>query len=108
MGPCLRRRVASPIAFCSGAAGQIDHRLLRLYDRAARNEILMCGKAVAALSREHVLGQRILLGELPVGLNLRRIGILVGVVTFRRTGATVELNGIERVPLAAVLRYRVA
>ena len=66
---------------------------------AAANQILMRGKAAAALSLKGVIGEHVSLRQLPVRSYLLRIDVLINV----RSGRSPDGNGIESVHLAVVI-----
>ena len=66
----------------------------------------MGGEAVAALRREHVLGEGVLFGHVPVRQDLRRIGVLIWKRALRN--AVTEGHHVEAVHVAAVARRLIA
>src|SRR5579863_3625379 len=62
----------------------------------------MRGETAAALRRKHMLGERVLLGHIPIRRNLRRLGVLVWIKALRFPRS--RDDGIEAVHRAAVAR----
>ena len=65
----------------------------------------MGGKTAAALCLEHVIGQDPLLGDIPVGLDLVLLDVLIDGRTngFSWTAADSEINQVEAIHLTVVV-----
>src|SRR5579883_3656140 len=62
----------------------------------------MAAKAVAPLDRKHMLGEDVLLGQGPIGRDVRWVDVLVGIEAFRYAAPFCHL--VEGVHLPAVAR----
>ena len=69
----------------------------------AGDEILVCGKAPAALRLKHLVGEDVLLGNIPIRFYLRRIDVLIRPSSGFSGAAVASAFQIEAVHLAVVV-----